>query len=33
VTTSAGANISYQTLKLAEAQHRLGNLEELPPRN
>jgi arylsulfatase A-like enzyme len=28
------ANISYQTLKLAEAQKRLGQLEELsPPRN
>jgi hypothetical protein len=28
------ANISYQTLKLAEAQKRLGQFEELsPPRN
>jgi hypothetical protein len=25
------ANISYQTLRLAEAQRRLGKLEELPP--
>jgi arylsulfatase A-like enzyme len=25
------ANISYQTLRLAEAQRRLGELEELPP--
>jgi hypothetical protein len=27
----SAANVSYQTLKLAEAQRRLGQLEELPP--